>query len=284
MFKAALVLFVCLGLSSSIVLSTINESNSIFGFDSIVLCAMIAFLVQWIVFIPSYIKQTEKYYDLAGSLSFVLITLIALFSNPEITEYQLLISFMVVCWACRLGAFLFLRIKETGRDDRFEQLKKNKYTFFIAWTIQGLWVFLTSSPALVTLTSSNFNDFSSLVLLGTTLWALGFIIEIIADHQKLQFKKNTEKKFISTGLWRYSRHPNYFGEILLWIGLTIAILPAISDWQYVVIISPIFVLTLLTKVSGVPMLEAKADRKWGNDEEYQNYKKNTPTLIFRFKK
>lgn len=283
MLKAIIILFVCVGLSALIVFSTIEHSASIFGFDSIILCALVAFFVQWIVFIPSYLKQTEKYYDLAGSLSFVAITLIALFSNLNISLYKLLIALMVVSWALRLGAFLFLRIKKTGKDDRFEHLKSNKYSFFIAWTIQGLWVFLTSSPALVALTSTDFNEFDTLVIVGTIIWALGFSIEIVADQQKLKFKKAGNQKFITSGLWHYSRHPNYFGEILLWVGLTIAVLPAISGWQYVVIISPLLVLTLLTKISGVPMLEAKAKKKWGNDKEYQEYKRKTSTLFIWFK-
>ena len=108
-------------------------------------------------------------------------------------------------------------------------------------------------------------------------------ILIAADSQKSHFRANPANKdeFIRTGLWAWSRHPNYFGEIALWIGITVAALPALSGWQYVTLISPIFVLILIGRVSGVPLLEAKADRKWGGREDYEQYKASTPVLVPR---
>ena len=279
MLRALTILIICLAIAGSIVESAISASTVIFDMPSILVCAVIAFLVQWIIFVPSYLKQSEKFYDLAGSLSFIAVSLIALAASEQIGIYQIIITAMVVIWASRLGTFLFFRIKKDGKDDRFEKIKPDKYRFFVAWTVQGLWVFLTSSPVLVALTSSAFTDINVFVILGLSLWILGFVIEVVADSQKRSFKHNQVDTFITTGLWKYSRHPNYFGEILLWFGVAIAVLPALSGWQYIVLISPIFVMILLTKVSGIPMLEAKAEKKWGNQPEYEKYKQSTPVLV-----
>ena len=118
-------------------------------------------------------------------------------------------------------------------------------------------------------------------LIGTSLWIIGFSIEVIADKQKRDFKKEVskEKEFITTGLWAWSRHPNYFGEVLLWLGIAIVSLPLLSEWQFVTLVSPVFVYILLTKISGLPFLEEKAEKKWGNDKDYLEYKNNTPILI-----
>jgi steroid 5-alpha reductase family enzyme len=103
----------------------------------------------------------------------------------------------------------------------------------------------------------------------------------VADNQKGRFKADpaNQGKFISTGLWAKSRHPNYFGEIVLWIGVLLIAVPVLEGWQWVALLSPVFVALLLVKGSGVPLLEAKADKKWGGQPDYEAYKKNTPVLI-----
>ena len=120
-------------------------------------------------------------------------------------------------------------------------------------------------------------------LVGFLVWAVGFAIEVVADSQKSRFSANPDNKgkFIQTGLWSRSRHPNYFGEIMLWIGVAIIALPVLRGWQWVALISPVFVTLLLTRVSGVPLLEKKADKKWGGQADYESYKKRTPELIPR---
>ena len=120
--------------------------------------------------------------------------------------------------------------------------------------------------------------------LGILVWLFGFLFEVISDHQKTKFKNNlnNKDKFINTGLWSLSRHPNYFGEIILWFGIAIITIPFLSGWQYMVLISPIFVYFLLTSISGVNLLETKTEKKWGNLDSYKEYKKNTPVLIPKF--
>jgi steroid 5-alpha reductase family enzyme len=243
-----------------------------------------AFLIQWLVFIPSFKAQTEKFYDLTGSLTYIAITLLLLLLTPGIDARALLLGGMVLVWAARLGSFLFRRISKAGKDDRFDEIKPSFIRFLNVWTIQGLWVAFTAAAAWVAMTSETRVGLDGFALAGFLVWAVGFAIEVVADLQKSRFNADPAKKgtFISTGLWAKSRHPNYFGEILVWIGVALVAVPALQGWQWVALISPVFVILLLTKVSGVPLLEKKSDRKWGGQADYEEYKKDTPVLIPKF--
>ncbi len=241
----------------------------------------LAFLIQWLVFIPSYWLQTEKFFDLTGSLTYISITIMTVLVSPIMDNRSLLLAGLVVIWAVRLGSFLFSRIQKAGKDDRFDELKPSFFRFLNVWTIQGLWVTFTVAAALVTITTSSRKELDAFAIIGFLIWVLGFAIEVIADNQKSRFSADPENKgkFIQTGLWFRSRHPNYFGEITLWVGIAIIALPVLQGWQWVAMISPLFVTLLLTRVSGIPLLEKKADTKWGGQEDYENYKKKTPVLI-----
>ena len=243
----------------------------------------LAFLIQWIVFIPAYIFQTEKFFDLTGSITYISITLIAVFFSGNIDARSILLAVLVVVWALRLGSFLFTRIKKAGKDDRFDEIKPSFFRFLNVWTIQGLWVTFTMAAALVAITTATRKDLDLFAIVGLLVWGLGFTIEVAADSQKSRFSADpaNKGKFIQSGLWSRSRHPNYFGEIVLWLGVAIIALPVLQGWQWVAMISPLFVTLLLTRVSGVPLLEAKADKKWGGQEDYETYKKKTPVLIPR---
>ena len=120
-------------------------------------------------------------------------------------------------------------------------------------------------------------------IVGALVWLIGFVIEVVADAQKSRFNADpaNKGKFIRTGLWSRSRHPNYFGEIVLWIGIAIIAIPVLQGWQWVAMISPVFVTILLTRISGIPLLQKKAEAKWGGQADYEEYKKNTPVLIPR---
>ena len=142
---------------------------------------------------------------------------------------------------------------------------------------------LTTACAVAIITSGNDKSLGIVAYIGIAVWLFGFAIEVISDRQKTAFRKNPENsgKFITTGLWAWSRHPNYFGEIVLWTGIAIIALPILSGGQWITLISPIFIFLLLTRVSGIPMLEAKADKKWGDNADYQSYKNNTPALMMK---
>lgn len=242
-----------------------------------------AFVIQWLVYIHAWAKRTEKYFDLTGSLTYITITVLLVVLTPGVDARGFLLAALVVIWAARLGTFLFRRISRAGKDDRFDELKKSFFRFLNVWTIQGLWVTFTAAAAWVGITSSQRVAFDWLAVVGLVLWAVGFAFEVVADLQKSRFKADpaNEGRFINTGLWSKSRHPNYFGEIVLWIGVALIALPTFQGGQWIAIISPLFVTLLLTRVSGVPMLEKKADGKWGGQADYEEYKRTTPVLIPR---
>jgi steroid 5-alpha reductase family enzyme len=246
----------------------------------LLISCVFSFLVQWLAFIPAFIYQTEKYYDLVGSITYLSLVMIALFYSRQ-DPGNILIALMVTLWAARLGTFLFLRIRNVGHDTRFRKIKPDFLKFLMTWTLQGLWVFFTFAAGLAAMTSGNPHPFDVVVAAGCLIWLVGFMIEVIADKQKANFRKDPAQanNFIRHGLWAWSRHPNYFGEILLWTGIAVAALPSLQGWQHISLISPIFVYVLLTKISGVRMLEARANRRWGDDPEYITYRDKTPVLM-----
>jgi steroid 5-alpha reductase family enzyme len=254
-----------------------------FGLPLFGLAVGLAFLIQWVVFIPAYMFQTEKYFDLTGGFTYITVIILAVWLSPAADARSYLLLALVVIWAARLGSFLFRRIHKAGKDGRFDELKPSFFRFLNTWTIQGLWVTFTMAAALAAVTTTNRKELDAFAWVGLLIWLVGFGIEAAADAQKNRFRADPANSgnFIQTGLWARSRHPNYFGEIVLWIGVAVIAMPVLSGWQWVTMISPLFVTLLLTKVSGVPMLEKRADEKWGGQEDYEAYKENTPVLIPR---
>jgi len=258
-----------------------HNGASFAGLPAFMLCGLVAFIVQWVMFIPAWIYHTEHYFDLTGSLTYITLTLFALLTAGLGNERALLIGALVMIWATRLGSFLFIRISKAGEDRRFRKMKMNFLQFLMTWTLQGLWVYITYAAGLAAMTSVAEVPIGPIAIAGAALWALGFGIEVVADRQKTAFRKDpsNQDKFIQSGLWAWSRHPNYFGEILLWCGIMVIAIPVLEGLQYATLISPIFVIVLLTKISGVRMLENRAEKLWGNDPDYQKYKATTPSLI-----
>ena len=255
-------------------------------------CVILAFVIQWLAFIPSYIFKTEKFFDITGSITYATVVIIAIILGPAINLRSILLMVLVLIWTSRLGIFLLKRILKAGDDKRFDEIKKSFSRLLGAWTLQGLWVSFTLAAALAAMTveqpdTYNAYDLAGLIL-GILVWILGFSFEAIADYQKNKFRSVPENKgkFINTGLWSISRHPNYFGEITIWLGIALIALPSLETWRFITLISPVFVIILLTLISGIPLLEKRADEKWGGQEDYERYKEDTPVLIpkLRFKK
>jgi len=266
-----------------IALAGSQGSAAAFGVPVFALAVGLAFLVQWLAFIPAYLRQTEKFFDITGSITYISVTIIAVLLSPVVDGRSLLLLALVAIWAIRLGTFLFRRVRKAGKDARFDELKPSFLRFLNTWTLQGLWVTFTLAAALAAITTTHRKNLGLVALLGFGVWVLGFGTEAVADAQKSRFRANPENKgkFIHTGLWAWSRHPNYFGEIVLWIGVAIIALPVLHGWQWATLISPIFVTLLLTRISGVPMLEKRADDKWGGQADYEAYKARTSVLIPR---
>ncbi len=240
------------------------------------------FCIQWISFIPAFIFQTEKFFDLTGSITYLSTVFVALYMIDKINTSSYIIVGCIAIWAIRLGSFLFMRIHKAGEDRRFRDIKTNFSRFFMTWTLQGMWVSMCLLCVLTALSDTGIVT-NNIFYIGLAVFIAGFAIEIIADYQKTVFRKNIDNtdKFISTGLWSYSRHPNYLGEILLWFGIAIMSFSSLKGFQYFTLISPLFVYILLVYISGIRILENQGNKKWGHLDSYQKYLKNTPRLFFR---
>jgi len=245
---------------------------------------LLAFLIHWLFFIPAYLLKTEKFFDLTGSLTYISIMIYVVYTKNNLSEQlgSIILASLIILWAIRLGSFLFLRIKKAGEDKRFREIKTSFARFFLLWTISGMWVSFCSMCALTAIASNDGVVVNNIFYIGLVTFLVGLSIEIIADSQKTKFRKDPKNKdkFINQGLWAKSRHPNYVGEITLWTGVAIMSFSSLDGWQYISLISPIFTYLLLVYISGVPQLTASGQKKWGHLESYQDYIKNTPTLIF----
>jgi len=245
------------------------------------------FVIQWIAYIPAFLLKTERFYDLTGSLTFIATILFALYvtnSSQSIDLGGLIIGTAIIIWALRLGSFLFMRIYKDRKDGRFDSIRRSFSQFFMTWTVQGMWVFICSSAAFVAIANPTGVVINSVFILGLALFIFGFAVEVIADNQKTAFRSIPENKdlFINEGLWARSRHPNYFGEITLWTGITVMAISTFEGMNYLALFSPIFSYLLLNYVSGVRMLEYRGQKKWGHLDDYQNYKNNTSKIIPKF--
>tara|TARA_B100001109_G_scaffold127101_1_gene103462 strand:+ start:173 stop:1030 length:858 start_codon:yes stop_codon:yes gene_type:complete len=256
------------------------------GNEIVINAVLLAFLISWVAFIPAYGFQTEKFYDLTGSIKYLLLIWITYLAAFQINGYNvgsLILTLFISVWTIRLGSFLFMRIHKDGEDKRFRTIKTSWSQFFMTWTLSGMWVSICSMCALTAISSNTGVVTNSIFYLGAILFIVGLSIEVIADNQKSVFRsvEANKNKFITTGLWAKSRHPNYLGEIVLWFAVAVMSFSSLTGLQYITLISPIFTYLLLVHVSGVRMLEARSDIKWADNQEYQEYKRETPVLFFK---
>ena len=252
------------------------------GIQNITYAVLFIFLIHLLIFVPSYYFQTEKFFDLTGTISYVSSVLFIFFKSNTVESINLgslALSTFIIIWSLRLGTFLFLRIKKEGKDRRFNDIKKSFSWFFMTFSVSGMWVTICSICALTGI--ANGIIFSSTTIIGIIIFIIGFTIEIIADSQKTKFRANDDNKdkFISSGLWKYSRHPNYLGEIILWLGISLISFSSLEGFQYITLISPIFTYLLLVNVSGINFLEKSGKKKWGHLDSYKKYLKETPRLF-----
>ena len=222
-----------IALAAMVALSGSDQGVLYDGMSVFVWCGVFAFAVQWLIFIHAWFAKTEAYFDLTGSLTYIVVVVAAAVLADADDLRSLTITGLIVVWALRLGPFLFFRIKRAGEDQRFRAIKKSFPTFLMTWTLQGAWVYITASAALGSITSSSTVGLDGAFVLGAGLWVIGFAIEVIADNQKTVFRSNPENngKFINTRLWAWSRHPNYFGEIMLWVGIAVIAYPTLVNFR-----------------------------------------------------
>ena len=274
------ILFAAIAFSFTMTIAYLAKS------DIVMQAVMLAFLIQWVAYIPAYIFQTEKFYDLTGSLSYLTVIWFVFFSSNNLSGLNiqnLIVVTLISIWAIRLGTFLFGRIHKDGEDKRFRTIKTSASQFFMTWTLQGMWVSICTMCAITAISSSQGIIANALFYLGLAFYIVGFAIEVVSYQQKSAFRAVPEnkEKFITSGLWSKSQHPNYFGEILLWSAIALLSISSLNGTQYLTLISPIFTYVLLVYISGVRMLDDMGNKKWGHLEEYKEYKRNTPTLFLK---
>ena len=274
------ILFAAIAFSFTMTIAYLAKS------DIVMQAVMLAFLIQWVAYIPAYIFQTEKFYDLTGSLSYLTVIWFVFFSSNNLSGLNiqnLIVVTLISIWAIRLGTFLFGRIHKDGEDKRFRTIKTSASQFFMTWTLQGMWVSICTMCAITAISSSQGIIANALFYLGLVFFIVGFAIEVVSDQQKSAFRAVPEnkEKFITSGLWSKSQHPNYFGEILLWSAIALLSISSLNGTQYLTLISPVFTYVLLVYISGVRMLDDMGNKKWGHLEEYKEYKRNTPTLFLK---
>ncbi|MFJ4223259.1 DUF1295 domain-containing protein [Microbacterium sp. NPDC089695] len=276
---------IALVIGALVALAGSQGGEKIGGIPMFAIAVAAAFAIQVVVYIPSAIARTERFFDLTGSVTFIVISVGLLLLAPLPDARSWVLAAMVILWAVRLGSFLAVRVHKAGSDGRFDEIKTSPLRFLQTWVIQGAWVSLTAAAAWIAIgaDAGARATFGWLSVVGVVVWAVGMIVEVVADVQKSRFRADPANRdeFIRTGLWSRSRHPNYFGEIVIWVGVFLTAAPALSGWQWVAVISPLFVILLLTRVSGIPLLEARAEKKWGDRADYIAYRDSTPVLIPR---
>jgi steroid 5-alpha reductase family enzyme len=246
-----------------------------------ILTLILSFLIQFVFFIIANTYKTDKGTDLAYGTGIVVSVIAALYVSPGVQIIRILVVGLVVLWGIRLSLYLFIRIQRMGRDRRFDGIREHTRSFAAFWILQAIAVWIIPLPAVFIISSPVIAGHYDTAVLGIIITMIGLAIETLADWQKFSFKSAPENRhrFVTTGLWNYSRHPNYFGEMLFWWGIYLVSLPYMNGMSYVITVGPLFITFLLLFVSGIPPLERSHLEKYGDDPEYLDYIRKTSILI-----
>lgn len=235
--------------------------------------------INFVLFIIAYRLQSDKLTDISYALSFFTIDIISLLHTNRYNLFSFIIFALPALWAVRIGVFLLIRVMKVGKDRRFDDIRTSFVRFGKFWLGQAITAWILMLPIVLALNRKGRVSF--LLILGAVIWLCGLLIEALADYQKFAFKldKNNEGRWIQEGLWKYSRHPNYFGEILVWCGVYVSCFASLSSiGRLVGLASPLLITWVLLFVSGVPLLEKSADQRWGKLKDYKEYKQRTHLL------
>eukprot|EP00187_Rhodella_violacea_P007004 CAMPEP_0174909564 /NCGR_PEP_ID=MMETSP0167-20121228/69163_1 /TAXON_ID=38298 /ORGANISM="Rhodella maculata, Strain CCMP736" /LENGTH=319 /DNA_ID=CAMNT_0016153595 /DNA_START=74 /DNA_END=1033 /DNA_ORIENTATION=- len=257
-------------------------ATEVFDSNYLLITLLVTFVFQLVFFLITAVAQFDTLTDLAGSTNFLILALLTFFLAESYHARQILITVCAALWAVRLATFLFARILIWGHDNRFDEMRNSIPKLAAFWFGQFVWVWVVSLPVTVTnATVERDPKLGAADFVGVVMFAVGLLLEAVSDWQKLKFKQDKEKKgkWCDVGLWKYSRHPNYFGEILLWWGLFAISTPILSNGQWAVLASPLLISVLLLFVSGLPLLEASANEKYGGNPEFAPYRARTSIMV-----
>lgn len=242
--------------------------------------------MQLSFFAIAYWFRFDKVTDLAGSSNFIVLAWLTYLVRGTYFSRQTIVTILVTVWGLRLGSFLVYRVLSRGKDDRFDTFRDNFCMFLGFWVMQIIWVWVVSLPVIFLNAAIGNPDLNARDYIGWALWGLGFIIEAIADQSKHNFLKtgDTKNTWLATGIWKYSRHPNYFGEIVLWTGIFITCSSVFEEagstkYAYFSLFSPVMTFVFLMFFSGVPPAEERYDLRFGKNPKYIEYKNMTSPLV-----
>lgn len=243
---------------------------------------LISLILNWFVGYLAFRQQTDHYTDLTYSTSFLLLIGYSFWHAEAYTWVHTTVAVFMAIWAIRLGGYLASRVRQLGRDTRFDEIRPYFRSIMGFFTMQGLGVFMISLPLLMVSWRAVAEISIPLISwLGIGLAAIGLWVEALADYQKSHFKKQAGNKqeFMQEGLYRWVRFPNYTGEILFWSGVFIITIPFLNGWKWLAILSPIMITSLLLFFSGVPYMEELHEKKYGDRADFQAYRSSTPRLF-----
>ena len=236
--------------------------------------------INLIMFVPAFKYKTDKITDISYAVTFIVVALYGYLASTKTLLHKFLLV-LVLLWALRIGTFLFIRINKMKVDVRFNGMRERLWAFLQFWILQGATVFVVMLAASLAF-MQKLTAISITTKIGVVIFLAGLAIEATADAQKFRFNNDPKNKgkWINTGIWKICRHPNYLGEMMVWIGIYYVVassLGGLSIWF--ALISPIYIICLLMFVSGVPLLEKSGDQRWGSDPKYLNYKKQVPVVV-----
>ncbi|MCP4336966.1 MAG: DUF1295 domain-containing protein [Mycoplasma sp.] len=235
--------------------------------------------VNMFFFVIAFLVQKDLFTDITYASTFLITMIIQMAISHNYGINIIIALILIALWSVRLGTFLFIRILKEKVDHRFDKMRGSFYKFFMFWLLQGITVFIVAMPSYM-VTIFGKDEFNLLSLIGIIGAAISLLFETIADIQKYRYYSKGNKKFIDYGLWKISRHPNYFGEYMFWIfNFVFVVLSTNNPLIWISIVGPLFILTLLYFVSGLPLLEKVMYKKFGEDEQYKKYLSKTPRIV-----
>lgn len=241
---------------------------------------LIIFCFMTILFFIALIRKRNDIADIGWGIGFLLVAISnqTLFSVGTIRSF--LIPALVILWGLRLAIHIYERNKGKSEDFRYKKWREDWGKYFLirsylqVFLLQGFFMFLISLPVMIGISSSS-PDSIILISLGLLVWLTGFLFESVGDYQLTAFIKDptSSGKIMTRGLWKYTRHPNYFGEVLGWWGIFILALPSTLWW--LALLGPLTISFLILKVSGIPMLE----KRYEGNQDFEEYKKRTSAFF-----
>lgn len=243
--------------------------------------ALVLFVYMNFWFVLSLIKKRNDVADVAWGLGFVLLTWVSFFMMRTTQPMAILVATLVTVWGLRLAWHIHERNKGKAEDYRYLEWRKQWGKWFYlrsyaqVYLLQGIFLYLIVSPVLV-INSAQGSLVSALSIIGIIVWAIGFFFESVGDRQLAQFIRNpaNKGKLMTSGLWAYTRHPNYFGEVTQWWGIWLVAL-GVPTFGLISIIGPLTITFLILKVSGIPMLEKKMEQH----PEFAAYKRRVSVFF-----